>query len=45
MVSSWELHCAWPEAEYVVLPDAGHSAFEPPIARALVAATDKFAGT
>jgi proline iminopeptidase len=27
---------AWPEAELVVVPDAGHSAFEPSIARELV---------
>jgi proline iminopeptidase len=26
----------------MVIPDAGHSAFEPGIARALVAATDRF---
>ena len=37
------LHRAWPEAEYVVVPDAGHSAFEPSIARELVAATDRMA--
>ena len=37
-----ELHRAWPEAEYVVVPDAGHSAREPGIARELVAATDRF---
>ncbi len=29
---------AWPEAEYVVVPDAGHSVREPGITRALVAA-------
>jgi proline iminopeptidase len=37
-----ELHRAWPEVEYVVVPDAGHSAREPGIARELVAATDRF---
>ena len=31
---------AWPEAELVIVPDAGHSAMEPGIKRALVAATD-----
>jgi proline iminopeptidase len=36
-----DLHRAWPEAEYVVVPDAGHSAREPGIARELVAATDR----
>jgi proline iminopeptidase len=43
MTSAWDLHRAWPEAEFFLIPDAGHSAFEPGIARALVAATDKFA--
>jgi pimeloyl-ACP methyl ester carboxylesterase len=32
MRSAWHLHRAWPEAELVVVPDAGHSAFEPGIA-------------
>ncbi len=41
--NAWTLHKAWPEAELVVVPDAGHSAGEPGLARALVAATDKFA--
>ncbi len=35
------LHEAWPGAEYVLLPDAGHAAFEPSIARELVAATER----
>lgn len=42
MRSAWHLHRAWPEARLVVVPDAGHSAFEPGIARALRAATDAF---
>jgi len=41
MRSADELHRAWPQAEYVVVPDAGHSAREPGIARELVAATDR----
>jgi proline iminopeptidase len=43
MESAWDLHRAWPEAELVVVPDAGHSVREPGIADALVAATDRFA--
>jgi proline iminopeptidase len=39
--SADDLHRAWPEAEYIVVPDAGHSAREPGIARELVAATDR----
>jgi proline iminopeptidase len=44
MEQAWALHRAWPEAELVVVPDAGHSANEPGIQRALVAATDRFGG-
>lgn len=33
---------AWPEAEYVIVPDAGHSAFEPGISTALIEATNRF---
>lgn len=40
--SAFELHEAWPEARYIVIPDAGHSAFETGIARALVATTDEY---
>jgi len=38
-----QLSQAWPEAEYVVVPDAGHSAFEPGVARELVAAVRRMA--
>ena len=43
IMTAWDLHRAWPEAEFVVVPDASHSATEPGIARALRAATDRFA--
>ena len=43
MTTAWELHRAWPEAEFEVVGDAGHSAFEPGITDALVRATDRFA--
>lgn len=42
-VSAWDLHRAWPEAEFFMTPDAGHASREPGTARALVAATDRFA--
>lgn len=42
MMSAWELHRAWPEADLRVIPDAGHSAAEPGIVSALVEATDRF---
>jgi proline iminopeptidase len=41
-VSAHELKQAWPEAELVMVPDAGHSAMEPGIARALIAATERY---
>jgi proline iminopeptidase len=40
--SAWDLHRAWPEAEMVIVPDAGHSAFEPGITHELVSATDRY---
>jgi proline iminopeptidase len=43
IVSADELARAWPEAEYTVVPDAGHSAMEPGIRARLVAATEKLA--
>ncbi len=42
IVTADALHQAWPEAEYVVIPDAGHSAMEPGIRAALVRATERF---
>lgn len=42
IVSADELHRTWPEAEYRVVPDAGHSAMEPGIRAALVQATERF---
>ncbi len=42
-VSAWELHKAWPEAEFHLIPDAGHSMSEPGIQTALLNATDRFA--
>ena len=41
-LSADDLHRAWPEAEYCIVPDAGHSAFEPGIRSRLVAATEGF---
>ena len=39
--SADELAQAWPEAQYVVVPDAGHSAMEPGIREQLVLATER----
>jgi proline iminopeptidase len=41
IVTADELARAWPEAEYAVVPDAGHSAMEPGIRAQLVAATER----
>jgi len=41
--SAWALKKAWPEVDLRIVPDAGHSAFEPGTARELVKATDRFA--
>lgn len=40
MQSAWDLHRVWPEARLIVVPDAGHSAFEPGITHELIRATD-----
>lgn len=40
--TAWDLRRVWPEADYRVVPDAGHSAFEPGTISALVEATDGF---
>lgn len=42
ITSAWDLHRAWPEADFHIVPDAGHAATEPGIERALVAATERF---
>lgn len=36
-----DLHLAWPEADYIVVPDAGHSAWEPGISSQLVATMER----
>jgi proline iminopeptidase len=42
--TAWDLHRAWPEADFRMIPDAGHAFDEPGILDALVEATDRFAG-
>jgi len=42
ITSAWDLHRAMPEAEFIVVRDAGHSVSEPGISSALVAAMDRF---
>lgn len=40
--TAFELHQAWPEAEFTIVPDAGHSAMEPGIIQALMRAVQSF---
>ena len=40
--SAWDLHRVWPEADLRIVPDAGHSAFEPGNTHELIEATDRF---
>jgi proline iminopeptidase len=42
MQTAWALHKAWPEADFRVVPDAGHSAFEVGNTHELISATDRF---
>jgi proline iminopeptidase len=42
LVSAHELSEAWPKAEYRIVPDAGHSVWEPGILGALIEATERF---
>jgi len=42
--TAWELHRAWPEAEFHLITEAGHAFKEPGILDQLIRATDRFAG-
>jgi proline iminopeptidase len=42
-ITAWELHKAWPEADFVIVDDAGHAFDEPGIMHQLIEATDRFA--
>jgi len=42
LVSAHELRRAWPQADYRIIPDAGHSVWEPGILRALLEAAERF---
>ena len=41
---AWELHKAWPKAEFHLIEGAGHAFTEPGILDQLIRATDRFAG-
>jgi proline iminopeptidase len=40
--NAWDLHRAWPEAEFSIVPDAGHAAMEPGTRTRLIEATEAF---
>ncbi|MDO8334432.1 MAG: prolyl aminopeptidase [Nitrosomonas sp.] len=42
IVSADDLHQAWPQAEYIVIDDAGHSVWEPGIQSALIKTTNRY---
>jgi proline iminopeptidase len=42
--SAWDLHRAWPEADFRLVPDAGHAYSDPGTLHELVEATDRFRG-
>ncbi|MBC8214123.1 MAG: prolyl aminopeptidase [Candidatus Marinimicrobia bacterium] len=42
MQSAWDLHRKWPEADFHIIQDAGHSMTEPGIRSKLIEYTDKF---
>ncbi len=41
--TAWDLHRVWPEAQFVLVPEAGHAFSEPGILVELLRATDRFA--
>ena len=42
MITAWELHKKWPEADFHVIPDSGHSMLEAGIRDKLIEYTNKF---
>jgi proline iminopeptidase len=40
--TAWDIHKAWPEADFRLVGDAGHTSSEPGIVHELVCATDRF---
>ena len=43
--TAWELHRAWPEADFHLVPDAGHAFDEPGILARLLEATNRYASS
>ncbi len=43
--TAWDIHKAWPEADFRLVGDAGHAGSEPGIVHELICATDRFAAS
>jgi len=43
--NAWDLHKAWPEADFRIVEGAGHSLVEPALLHELISATDRFAAS
>lgn len=43
--TAWDLHTAWPEAEFIMVEGEGHALSQPGILHHLIEATDRFAGS
>ena len=44
IANAWELNRVWPQAELVIVDDAGHAGDDPGLSGELIRATDRFAG-
>lgn len=40
ILTAHKLHQAWPEADYVIVPDGGHASMDPPVRSRLIEATE-----
>ncbi|MCB1650602.1 MAG: prolyl aminopeptidase [Alphaproteobacteria bacterium] len=40
IITAHQLHDIWPEADYIIIPNAGHSALDPALQSALIQATE-----
>ena len=40
IITAHKLHQAWPEADYIIVPDGGHASSDPPIRSRLIEATE-----
>ena len=43
MMTAWDIHKRWPEAELNIVEDAGHASSEPGITKGIMEAASRFA--